>query len=185
MQVCNLTTPSQYFHVLRRQVKRDFRKPLILMTPKSLLRSERAVSRLVDFTDSSFQPILPPTALGQETEVERLIFSTGKVYYDLLTYLEANQVKNTALIRIEQLYPLRLETLSNVIEPFSAASKWVWCQEEPKNMGAWSYISALFCSLNQLRIQYAGRAAAASPAVGSKAWHDHQQKELVQQAFTL
>jgi 2-oxoglutarate dehydrogenase E1 component len=185
MQVCNLTTPSQYFHVLRRQVKRDFRKPLILMTPKSLLRSDRAVSRLVDFTDSSFQPILPPTLLGRETEVERLIFSTGKVYYDLLTYLEANQVRNTALVRIEQLYPLRLETLTKVIEPFSAASRWVWCQEEPKNMGAWSYVSALFGSLDQLRIQYAGRAAASSPAVGSKAWHDHQQKELVQQAFTL
>jgi 2-oxoglutarate dehydrogenase E1 component len=185
MQVCNLTTPSQYFHVLRRQVRRDFRKPLILMTPKSLLRSERAVSRLVDFTDSSFQPILPPTLLGKEIEIERLIFSTGKVYYDLLAYLEANQVKNTALIRIEQLYPLHLETLIKMIEPFSAASKWIWCQEEPKNMGAWSYISPLFCSLDKLGIQYAGRAAAASPAVGSKAWHDHQQKELVQQAFTL
>ena len=185
MQVCNLTTPSQYFHVLRRQVRRDFRKPLILMTPKSLLRSERAVSRLVDFTDSSFQPILPPTFLGKETEIERLIFSTGKVYYDLLAYLEANQVKNTALIRIEQLYPLHLETLIKMIEPFSAASKWIWCQEEPKNMGAWSYISPLFCSLDKPGIQYAGRAAAASPAVGSKAWHDHQQKELVQQAFTL
>jgi 2-oxoglutarate dehydrogenase E1 component len=185
MQVCNLTTPSQYFHVLRRQVRRDFRKPLILMTPKSLLRSERAVSRLGDLTDSSFQPILPPTLLGKETEIERLIFSTGKVYYDLLAHLEANQVKNTALIRIEQLYPLHLETLIKMIEPFSAASKWIWCQEEPKNMGAWTYISPLFCSLDKLGIQYAGRAAAASPAVGSKAWHDHQQKELVQQAFTL
>jgi 2-oxoglutarate dehydrogenase E1 component len=185
IQVCNLTTPSQYFHVLRRQVKRDFRKPLVLMTPKSLLRSERAVSRLTDFTDSSFQPILPPTLLGNEAEVQRLIFSSGKVYYDLLAYLEANQVKNAALIRIEQLYPLHLETLFQMIEPFSAASKWIWCQEEPKNMGAWSYISQLYCSLDRLPIQYAGRPAAASPAVGSKAWHDHQQKELVQQAFTL
>ena len=185
MQVCNLTTPAQYFHVLRRQVKRDFRIPLILMTPKSLLRSERAVSRVQDFTDSSFQPILPPTLLGTEGNVERLIFSSGKVYYDMLGYLEANQIKNAALIRIEQLYPLHLETLAKMIEPFSAASKWVWCQEEPKNMGAWSYISPLFCSVAQLHIQYAGRPAAASPAVGSKAWHDHQQKELVQQAFTL
>ncbi len=139
----------------------------------------------MDFTDSSFQPILPPTLLGKEIEIERLIFSTGKIYYDLLAYLEANQVKNTALIRIEQLYPLHLETLIKMIEPFSAASTWIWCQEEPKNMGAWSYISPLFCSLDKLGIQYAGRAAAASPAVGSKAWHDHQQKELVQQAFTL
>jgi 2-oxoglutarate dehydrogenase E1 component len=185
IQVCNLTTPSQYFHVLRRQVKRDFRKPLILMTPKSLLRSERAVSRLADFTDSSFQPILPPTLLGQEADVRRLIFSSGKVYYDLLAYLEANQVRDAALIRIEQLYPLHLEMLAKMIEPFSAASKWIWCQEEPKNMGAWSYISHLFCSLDKLRIHYAGRAEAASPAVGSKAWHDRQQKDLVQQAFTL
>ena len=185
MQVCNLTTPSQYFHVLRRQVKRDFRKPLILMTPKSLLRSERGVSRLQDFTDSSFQPILPPTLLGKEADVQRLIFSSGKVYYDLLAYLEANQVKNAALIRIEQLYPLHLETLTKMIERFSAASTWIWCQEEPKNMGAWSYISPLFDSVGHLHIEYAGRAAAASPAVGSKAWHDWQQKELVQQAFTL
>jgi 2-oxoglutarate dehydrogenase E1 component len=185
MQVCNLTTPAQYFHVLRRQVKRDFRKPLILMTPKSLLRSEKAVSRLPDFTDSNFQAILPPTLLGKKEEVQRVIFSSGKVYYDLLAYLEANQVKNAALIRIEQLYPLHLETLSKMIEPFSAASKWIWCQEEPKNMGAWSYICPLFSSIDKSSIQYAGRPAAASPAVGSKAWHDRQQKELVEHAFAL
>jgi 2-oxoglutarate dehydrogenase E1 component len=185
IQVCNLTTPAQYFHVLRRQVKRDFRKPLILMTPKSLLRSDRAISKLSDFTDSSFQAILPPTFLGKQEEVQRLIFSTGKVYYDLLAYLETNQLRNTALIRIEQLYPLHLETLARTITAFPNAGRWVWCQEEPKNMGAWSYISPLFNSIDSRSIQYAGRPEAASPAVGSKAWHDHQQKELVELAFAI
>src|SRR5260221_2435604 len=146
------------------------------MTPKSLLRSERAVSRLKYFTDSSFQPILPPTLLGNEAEVQRLIFSSGKVYYYLLAYLEANQVKNAALIRIEQLYPLHLETLFQMIEPFSAASKSIWCQDEPKNMGAWSYISQLYCSLDRLPVQYAARPAAARPPVRATAWHGHPPK---------
>jgi 2-oxoglutarate dehydrogenase E1 component len=185
MQVCNLTTPAQYFHVLRRQVKRNFRKPLILMTPKSLLRNERAGSQLADFTDSSFQAILPPSYFGREDEVQRLIFSAGKVYYDLLAHLEAHQLKNTALVRIEQLYPLQLETLTETIALFPKANRWVWCQEEPKNMGAWSYISPLFNSIDNGSIQYAGRPEAASPAVGSKAWHDRQQKELVEVAFAV
>jgi 2-oxoglutarate dehydrogenase E1 component len=185
IQVCNLTTPAQYFHVLRRQVKRNFRKPLILMTPKSLLRNDRAVSRLSDFTDSSFQAILPPTFLGREDEVQRLVFSTGKVYYDLLAHLEAHQMKNTALIRIEQLYPLQLETLTKMVAVFSNVTQWVWCQEEPKNMGAWSYMWPLFDSIGKGSVRYAGRPEAASPAVGSKAWHDHQQKELVESAFAI
>jgi 2-oxoglutarate dehydrogenase E1 component len=185
MEVCNLTTPAQYFHVLRRQMKRDFRKPLILMTPKSLLRNERAVSHLEDFTASSFQQILGPTLFDKPGKVTRVIFSAGKVYYDLLKQAEASKIKDVALVRVEQLYPLNTERLEEIIEPLAKAEKWVWCQEEPKNMGGWTYISPLLNSLTPRPVLYAGRPPAASPAVGSKAWHDRQQKELVEQAFSL
>ncbi len=185
IQVCNLTTPAQYFHVLRRQVRRDFRKPLIIMTPKSLLRNERATSRIEDFTNSAFQPILGPTSLGDAKNVDRVIFCSGKVYYDLIGYLEANQVSTTALVRVEQLYPLDLEGLKKTIGEVCHSAKWVWCQEEPRNMGAWTYIAPLLSGALGQEIEYAGRPAAASPAVGSKAWHDQQQKERVHHAFTV
>jgi 2-oxoglutarate dehydrogenase E1 component len=185
MEVCNLTTPAQYFHVLRRQMKRDFRKPLILMTPKSLLRSERAVSYLDDFTSSSFQQILGPTLFDKSSKVTRVIFCSGKVYYDLLKQAEASKSKDVALIRIEQLYPLNAERIEEIIEPLVKAEKWVWCQEEPKNMAAWTYISPLLNALTPQPVQYAGRPPAASPAVGSKAWHDRQQRELVEHAFSI
>jgi 2-oxoglutarate dehydrogenase E1 component len=185
IQVCNLTTPGQYFHVLRRQVRRDFRKPLVIMTPKSLLRNERATSRIEDFTESAFQQVLGPTVIGDAKNVNRLIFCSGKVYYDLLSYLESNQVGDTALVRIEQLYPLDLEGLKETIGQVWHASKWIWCQEEPRNMGAWTYISPLLRTVFGQEVLYAGRPAAASPAVGSKAWHDQQQKELVHHAFTV
>jgi 2-oxoglutarate dehydrogenase E1 component len=166
-------------------MKRDFRKPLILMTPKSLLRSERAVSYLDDFTSSSFQQILGPTLFDKPSKVTRVIFSAGKVYYDLLKQAEASKAKDVALIRIEQLYPLNAERIEEIIEPLGKAEKWVWCQEEPKNMGAWTYISPLLNALTPRPIQYAGRPPAASTAVGSKAWHDRQQRELVEHAFSI
>ncbi|HKM58179.1 MAG TPA: 2-oxoglutarate dehydrogenase E1 component [Chthoniobacterales bacterium] len=185
IQVCNLTTPAQYFHVLRRQVRRDFRKPLIIMTPKSLLRNERATSWLEDFTESSFQPVIGPTQNGDAKEIDRIIFCSGKVYYDLAAYVESNRIRNAALVRVEQLYPLDLEGLANMLGDVAHAKTWVWCQEEPRNMGAWSYIEPLLARVAGHEIEYSGRPAAASPAVGSKAWHDQQQKELVHLAFTV
>ena len=185
LQVCNLTTPAQYFHVLRRQVRRDFRKPLVIMTPKSLLRNERAVSRVEEFTESTFQQVLGPTLYDPGAKIDRFIFCSGKVYYDLVTYQEQSQVRNAALIRIEQLYPLDLETLREKLAPLGDPAAWVWCQEEPKNMGAWSYIAPLLGQITKRPVEFAGRPSAASPAVGSKAWHDQQQKEVVLQAFTL
>jgi 2-oxoglutarate dehydrogenase E1 component len=185
IQVCNLTTPAQYFHVLRRQVRRDFRKPLVIMTPKSLLRNDKATSRLEDFTQAAFQQVLGPTCLAEPNQVSRLIFCSGKVYYDLLDYLGTNRVTDAALVRLEQLYPLSLEGLEDVISGVRSASKWVWCQEEPRNMGAWTYIAPLLANVAGQAIGYSGRPPAASPAVGSKAWHDQQQKELVHQAFSM
>ncbi len=185
IQVCNLTTPAQYFHVLRRQVRRDFRKPLIIMTPKSLLRNERATSWLGDFTESAFHPVIGPTQIGDAKEADRIIFCSGKVYYDLAAYVESNRIQNAALVRIEQLYPLDLEGLAKTLGDVAHAKKWVWCQEEPRNMGAWSYIAPLLARVAGHEIEYSGRPAAASPAVGSKAWHDQQQKELIHLAFTV
>lgn len=185
IQVCNLTTPAQYFHVLRRQVHRDFRKPLVIMTPKSLLRNGKAVSRIEDFTNSTFQQVLGPTLISEAVNVNRVIFCSGKVYYDLLAYQETNQVKDVALVRVEQLYPLNLEAVSGAIRSVRHASKWVWCQEEPRNMGAWTYIAPLLGHVVGQGISYVGRPAAASPAVGSKAWHDLQQRDLVLHAYAL
>jgi 2-oxoglutarate dehydrogenase E1 component len=185
IQVCNLTTPAQYFHVLRRQVRRDFRKPLVIMTPKSLLRNERATSRIEDFTKSTFEQVLGPTMFGEPKDVDRLIFCSGKVYYDLSAYLEAHRVNHAALVRVEQLYPLNLERIEEVVSDFQNVSKWIWCQEEPRNMGAWTYIAPLLGRAAGQEVEYAGRPTAASPAVGSKAWHDQQQKELVHHAFNV
>jgi 2-oxoglutarate dehydrogenase E1 component len=185
LQVCNLTTPAQYFHVLRRQVKRDIRKPLVLMTPKSLLRNDRAVSRLADFTENRFQQVLGAELKSDPAAIRRVIFCSGKVFYDLSAYLESQEVKDTALVRIEQLYPLSSDAVEESVAALRHAKRWVWCQEEPRNMGAWTYISPILSRITGQIVSYAGRPPAASPAVGSKAWHDSQQKELVQSAFTV
>jgi 2-oxoglutarate dehydrogenase E1 component len=183
IQVCNLTTPAQYFHVLRRQMMRPFRKPLIIMTPKSLLRSELAVSHNKDFTDAQFQEILETAPTGGREKAERVILCTGKVYYDLLKQRDAKQIDNTAIVRIEQLYPLATEKLRAVLAPYTAARDWVWCQEESQNMGAWSFISPLLEEILGGKVRYVGRNASASPAVGAKLLHDREQRELVNDAF--
>jgi 2-oxoglutarate dehydrogenase E1 component len=123
--------------------------------------------------------------IGEPKNVDRVIFCSGKVYYDLAAYLETNRVNSAALVRVEQLYPLNLERLEDVVSDFRNASKWIWCQEEPRNMGAWTYIAPLLARVARQDLEYAGRPVAASPAVGSKAWHDQQQKELVHQAFSM
>ncbi len=186
IQVANLTTPAQYFHLLRRQMMRPFRKPLILMTPKSLLRSERAVSRAEDFTgDTRFHEILEtPPAGGDRAKVERVILCSGKVYYDLLAHAEANgHLETTAFLRVEQIYPLHTERLKELLAPYAAAKRVVWCQEEPQNMGAWTFLAPRLEELLGRKPLYAGRPAAASPAVGAKKLHDLRQREVVESAF--
>ncbi len=185
MQVCYPTTPGQYFHLLRRQVKRSFRKPLIVMTPKSLLRSDLAVSRIEDFTNAEFEEILPAPLLADPSEIKRIIVCSGKVYYDLLRYREANNISDAALIRIEQLYPLQLDELETEVSKYPNAEKFVWCQEESQNMGAWNYLGATLRMLFNNSIWYAGRNASSSPAVGAKAVHEKEQRALVEDAFTL
>ena len=185
IQVCNLTTAGQYFHVLRRQMKRDFIKPLIIMTPKSLLRSEQAASRTEDFTRGNFSEILPGPETGSPDKVDRIILCSGKVYYDLLSHRHEQGIENAALVRLEQLYPLAEEKLSAILEPFTKAKKIVWCQEESQNMGAWTYIEPRLRLLLGREILYAGRNASASPAVGALAVHKREQNCVINEAFSV
>ena len=185
--VGNFTTPAQYFHALRRQKHRDFRKPLVLMTPKSLLSRAEAVSQESDFLEGTcFQEILPDTkSFANPADVSRIIFCTGKVYYDLMAYRQEKGIENAAIIRIEQLYPFHREMVEAIISQYSGASHFVWCQEEPLNMGAWSYIFPRLERAVGSKIRYAGRGTASSPAAGSKAMHYREQKALVAQAFEV
>ncbi len=185
IQVCNLTTPAQYFHVLRRQMKREFRKPLIIMAPKSLLRHKDCVSRLAEFSDAGFHPVLddpvPPA------RAERLILCTGKVYYDLVERRRSEPgLGGTAIVRIEQLYPLDREALLKVAAPYAdTAQSIVWCQEEPQNMGAWTWIAPRLEEVFGRKAAYAGRKESASPAVGSLAMHKKELANLLERAFSL
>jgi 2-oxoglutarate dehydrogenase E1 component len=186
LQVCNFSTPAQYFHALRRQQKRAVRKPLIVMTPKSLLRHPLCQSSLEEFgSGTHFREVLDDDKLLTTPDrVTRLILCSGKVYYDLLKYREENEIKNAAIIRIEQLYPLHWEMLKGIVERYPRATKkFVWCQEEPRNMGSWSYISRRLEEITNHPIRYAGRERSASPAAGSKAVHTHEQQRLVEAAF--
>ncbi|HXA10073.1 MAG TPA: 2-oxoglutarate dehydrogenase E1 component [Chthoniobacterales bacterium] len=185
IQVCNLTTAAQYFHVLRRQMKRDFIKPLIIMTPKSLLRFEQASSRTEDFTAGSFSEILGAPEVAPPEKIERVILCSGKVYYDLLNHREAEKIASAAIVRLEQLYPLAEEKLRAVLAPFSRAQKVVWCQEESQNMGAWTYLEPRLRAMLGREILYAGRNASASPAVGALAVHKREQACVINDAFTL
>ena len=186
MQVCNITTPAQYFHALRRQIHNDYRKPLVIMTPKSLLRLEAAVSTAEDFTNSRFYEILDDPSKPDPKKVERVILCTGKVYYDLEAHRAANKIGDkVAIVRLEQLYPLHVEKLKRIVSQYKKAKTVVWCQEEPQNMGSWFFIAYRLADLLAKTIKYAGRPPAASPAAGSIAMHKKQQAALVNDAFAL
>jgi 2-oxoglutarate dehydrogenase E1 component len=185
IQVCNLTTAAQYFHVLRRQMKRDFIKPLIIMTPKSLLRAKFASSPAEEFVHGRFEEILGSPENGVGDKVNRIIFCSGKVYYDLLNYQNQRNIEDVAIIRIEQLYPLAEKKLREMLKSFPNRAKYVWCQEESENMGAWTFIEPRLRTIFCTEIAYAGREASASPAVGSLARHKREQARLVADAFSV
>ena len=191
MQVVNCTTPANYFHVLRRQLKRDFRKPLIVMTPKSLLRYKRCVSRVDDLTNgSTFHRVIEEHDRKIAEKAERIVICSGKVYYDLLAAREEAGIDNISIVRLEQIYPFPHRTLQRVLAERPDAEV-VWCQEEPRNMGSWDFvdhrIEAVMTDVGgkYSRPQYAGRPEAASPATGSMSRHTKEQNKLVQDALDL
>ncbi|MEQ8824046.1 MAG: 2-oxoglutarate dehydrogenase E1 component [Filomicrobium sp.] len=202
-QVANCTTPANYFHILRRQLHRKFRKPLILMTPKSLLRHKRVISRLEEFgTGRTFHRVLWDDADAQQpapltdfklkpdNEITRIVMCTGKVYYDLLDEREKQGLDNVYILRIEQLYPFPARTLIQELSRFTNASEFIWCQEEPKNMGSWTFIEPNIewvldhIGAAKTRPDYAGRPASASTATGLLSKHISEQKTLVQEALS-
>ncbi len=186
IQVCTPTTPAQIFHLLRRQLKRPYRKPLVVMSPKSLLRHKLAVSTLEDFTDGEFQTIISEQDENiKDKDVTRVVFCAGKVYYDLLEQRRQDGTENVAIVRIEQLYSFPNERFRQELARYAHVKEIVWCQEEPKNQGAW-YQSKhhLFDNLLEgMDVIYCGREPSAAPAVGSFAVHIKQQKEVVNQAL--
>jgi 2-oxoglutarate dehydrogenase E1 component len=190
IQVCVPTTPSQVFHMLRRQVKRPLRKPLVAITPKSLLRHKEATSDLDDLTSGTFKTVLPEKEPSDPKKVTRLILCSGKVYFDLLEKKKSDERDDVAIVRIEQLYPFPGDDLDELLSEYSKLKHVVWCQEEPMNQGAW------YCSQHHMRnalqrlnpklyLQYAGRDASAAPACGHMSVHIKEQKKLVNDAFEI
>ena len=196
MQVVNCTTPANYFHVLRRQMHREFRKPLIVMTPKSLLRHKRCISNLSDFSKkSTFHRVLEDDAYSKvnnllelkkrDEKIEKVVMCSGKIYYDLLEAREKIKNDRVTFIRIEQLYPFPAKTLANILKRYNKA-EFIWCQEEPKNMGAWNtvrnYIDRTLemINLGDKSVKYVGRNASSSTATGNLNKHLAQQKEILE-----
>jgi 2-oxoglutarate dehydrogenase E1 component len=186
-QVANCTTPAQIFHLLRRQMKRDFRKPLVVMTPKSLLRHKLAVSSVTDLADGMFREVIDESVAISPDHVKRVLFCSGKVYYDLFAERERRQLTDTALVRIEQLYPFPRKVVRDVLQRYAKAKAVAWVQEEPRNMGAWGFVLENLSTLlfPDLSLRYIGRGAQASPAVGAQKIHQQEQMHLVEQALAV
>jgi 2-oxoglutarate dehydrogenase E1 component len=198
IQVVNCTTPSNYFHVLRRQMHREFRKPLIIMTPKSLLRHKRCISNISEFiSKSSFHRVLEDDAyikennlitLKKDNKIKKVVMCSGKIYYDLIEEREKTNNDNIVFIRLEQLYPFPAKTLAKVLKKYKKA-KFIWCQEEPKNMGAWNtvknYIERTLEMINfkDINIKFVGRSASSTTATGNANKHLAQQKEILEKIF--
>ncbi|MBT6510016.1 MAG: 2-oxoglutarate dehydrogenase E1 component, partial [Rhodospirillaceae bacterium] len=191
LQIANCTSPSSYFHLLRRQMKRKFRKPLIVMTPKSLLRHKRCISAAEEFTgDTQFHRSLwELDDASHGKDMKRVVLCTGKVYYDLLEKRDELGLKDVTFIRLEQIAPFPLDALQEAVNYYPKA-KFVWCQEEPRNMGAWNFVrdkidQALEAGeLKMKQLQYVGRPEAASPATGFIRVHEREQDALVTEALT-
>ncbi|ETT03467.1 2-oxoglutarate dehydrogenase E1 component [Providencia alcalifaciens] len=187
MQVCVPSTPAQVYHMLRRQALRDMRRPLIVMSPKSLLRHPLAVSSMDELANGSFQPVIGEIDEINPKDVKRVVMCSGKVYYDLLEQRRKKEQKDVAIVRIEQLYPFPREDIQKVFAQFAHVKDFVWCQEEPLNQGAW------YCSQHNFHeaipagatLRYAGRAASSSPAVGYTSVHQEQQAALVNDALNI
>lgn len=184
IQVCAPTTPAQIYHVLRRQALRPYRKPLIIMSPKSLLRHPLVTSTLDELAQGQFEVVLPELDALNVKQVKRVIFCQGKVYYDLLAKRREQKIKDIAILRVEQLYPFPDQEVAALIKPYAQVKDWVWCQEEPQNQGAWCKVRDDFAPLVSAPMKYVGRPAYASPAVGYASLFKHSQEQLVAEALT-
>ena len=187
LQVCNITTPAQYYHVLRRQIKNSVQKPLVIMTPKSLLRLPEAKSSKQEFINGGFEEILDDKIISSKNSVKKIILTSGKVFYDLNKYRTKNTIKDTSIIRIEQFYPFKKDKLKELLKSYKNVNKILWVQEEPKNMGAWNFLSNKISELltDKQKLYCVSRPEGASPAVGSGKMSNQQQIELVREAFAL
>ena len=185
IQICTPTTPAQIFHLLRRQILRPYRKPLIVMSPKSLLRHKLAVSILEDFSQGSFQNVIGEVDDINPKQVSRVVLGSGKIFYDLLETRRAEALENVAVLRLEQLYPFPLEELTRQLKCYTQLKELIWCQEEPQNQGAWHQIRHRFLNIvgKSIKLGYVGRPMSASPAVGQFSVHIEQQKAVVDSAF--
>jgi len=181
MYVINATTPANFFHALRRQLVNEFRKPLIAFTPKSLLRHPKCVSTIEDFSNKKFQEVIDD-AIADAKKVKRVVFCSGKIYYDLLERQETTKNKDVALVRVEQYYPIPAAQIQNILDKYNSASEHIWVQEEPENMGPWPYVNRKFGIKN---LKYIARPESASPATGSSKMHAKQQLEIIDKTFNL
>jgi len=183
----NVTTPAQYYHLLRRQALSEVKRPAILMTPKSLLRHPMATSSRDELADGKFQPFIVDNDFTEPKPLKRLVICSGKVYYDLLKHRQENEIDNVAIARLEQFYPFADDEIEEQLKDFTSIKDIVWCQEEPKNMGAWTFVAPRFMELLQdgQKLRYVGRQASASPAAGQKKIHQAEQNRLVEEALTV
>ena len=180
MYIADVTTPAQMFHILRRQMKVDFRKPLIIFTPKSLLRHPKAVSTVDEFASGGFQEVIDDIS-AEVKKIKSVVFCTGKFYYDLLAAKEEHDRNDVALVRVEQLFPLPSEQMKKIIDKYANAEDWVWAQEEPRNMGAWSHMMMHFSDFNKFRV--ASRRFYASPAAGSAVRSKMRHQQVIDYVF--
>ena len=187
MQVCVPSTPAQMFHMLRRQMVKNVRKPLVVMTPKSLLRHKLCTSTLEDLTNGGFQWIIPEVSSVDPKAVKRVVLCSGKVYYDLIEKRTSEKCKDVAIIRVEQLYPFPKDILQEMLACYTETNDLIWCQEEPKNQGAWDFCKPRLAAILDKRwqLRYVGREPSSAPAVGSAKLHAKQQQELVNQVFVF
>jgi 2-oxoglutarate dehydrogenase E1 component len=186
LQVCYPTTPAQYFHLLRRQIKQETARPLVVMTPKSLLRLPAAASTVEQLTTGGFMPVIDDAEIVDHNRVRRIVLCSGKVFYDLNVARKKSGDDHVAIIRLEQFYPFPEKRLRELFSSYPAATQLVWTQEEPKNMGGWTFVEPRLMNMLKgcQRPFYVGRAASASPATGSYAIHELEQRQLVNHALT-
>ena len=187
LAVCYPTTPAQYFHLLRRQVRPGMERPLIVMTPKSLLRLPAASSTIEDLENGGFKPVIDDAEIAEPAAVEKVVLCSGKLYYDLIDARKKAQELRVAIVRLEQFYPFPLTSIREILGRYEKVRELVWAQEEPQNMGGWTFMQERLENLLPAcqRPRYVGRSASASPATGSYSIHQKEQTELIAEALSV